>query len=393
MLSKILIILLIPFSICLAQLSSTELSGYVKYLFSSTSYPGYSEKFSDHLLHSRLNSRWYATENLTFAAEFRMRAFFGETIENIPNYSDEIKKNTNLLDLDFAVWNSQNSFGYLEVDRLWADWVKDSWQLTLGRQRIAWGTNWVWNPTDLFNPRSVLNFDYEELPGSDAFRIQYYTGPVSKIDFVINPRNRKEDLTFAGLVSFNEWDYDFNIIAGYRKEKWLVGGGWVGDIFGAGFRGEILVSESPQKDFYQPEYELFNLKALSEKKNPVSTALSIDYTFPNSFYIHTEFLYNSNGAKELTALYRSESIELDLLSPARFSLFQEFAYDITPLIRASLFIIYNPDDQSYVIVPSLNMSVITNLDAYVTGLLFNGNKLTEFGDYGESIYFRVKYAF
>ena len=36
--------------------------------------------------------------------------------------------------------------------------------------------NLVWNPNDLFNAFSFVDFDYEERPGSDALRIQKYTG-------------------------------------------------------------------------------------------------------------------------------------------------------------------------------------------------------------------------
>jgi hypothetical protein len=63
------------------------------------------------------------------------------------------------------------------------------------------------------------------------------------------------------------------------------------------------------------------------------------------------------------------------------------------LIRGSLFGIFNPDDKSYVIVPSASYSVITNLDLYVIALLFDGDNLTQYGDYGSSIYLRIKYSF
>jgi hypothetical protein len=381
---------------CYAQLPTTEVSGYAKYLFSTTKYPFYDERFTDHLIHARLNTRWYPAQSLTAALELRFRAYYGESVEKIPDFVDQIKVHHEFADLNAVLWQTDKSLGYLETDRLWLDWVKDKFEVTLGRQRIAWGTSWVWNPTDLFNPQSPLDFDYEELPGTDAVRVQYYTGPVTKIEAAVTPAKTVDKMIGAGLISFNKWDYDFNIIGGIKNNRWVAGGGWSGDILDAGFRGEFTVTQKPE---LLPKYSsishiIHSYVPLSSFDDPVfSFVLSGDYTFPNTFYIHTEVLYYSSGKTNNTGLYLQEALELGMLSPARWSVYQEFSYDITPLLRGSLFGIYNPDDHSFVIVPSANYSVITNLDLYLIALLFNGEHLTEYGDYGSTLYIRVKYSF
>lgn len=391
--NKLIIIVLFSFNVSFAQLSSFDYNGYTKYLFSSVKYPNIDDRFNDHLIHSRFNTRWYPSKSLTGALELRTRIFFGESVEKIPFYSSLIESKQGLVDMDVLLWDEKKTIGYAEIDRLWLDYVKDDWQFTVGRQRIAWGTSWAWNPTDLFNPKDVLDFDYEEMPGADAVRIQYYTGPVTKVELAVSPGKRKEDLIAAGLISFNQWNYDFNFIAGYKKERWVLGGGWVGDISNAGFRGEILVSQAPKKNYDSPMYQFLNLEPLSSDAPDVSFVISGDYTLPNSFYIHTEILFNSRGTKSYASLYRAEAVELDLLTPARWSVFQEFAYQFTPLFRGSIFSIYNPNDKSFVIVPSATYSVKTNLDFYLTGLFFGGESYTEFGDYGSTLFVRLKYSF
>jgi hypothetical protein len=392
---KFYIITLVIFvnNVSFTQLSSFDYNGYTKYLFSSAKYPGIDDRFNDHLLHTRLNTRWYPNQSLTAALELRTRIVYGESVENIPSYSNLIKSKQGLIDLDVLIWDEKKTIGYTEIDRLWLDYVKNDWQFTLGRQRIAWGTSWAWNPIDLFNPKDVLDFDYEEMPGADAVRIQYYTGPVTKVELAVSPGKKKEDLIAAGLISFNRWNYDFNLIAGYKKERWVAGGGWVGDIMDAGFRGEILVSQAPKEKYNSPLYQLFNLEPLSSDNPDVSFVISGDYTFPNSFYIHTELLFNSNGTDELTALYFQEAIQHDMLTPARWSIFHEFAYQFTPLLRGGIFTIINADDKSFVLVPSVSYSVITNLDLYFTGFITGGDELTEFGNTGTSVFFRLKYSF
>ena len=143
------------------------------------------DRLNDHLLHSRFNSKWYATDAITAALELRFRAFYGESVEKIPSFKEFIQTPRDYVKLDAFLWESEKSIGYLEVDRLWLDWYTQDLQVTVGRQRVAWGTSWVWNPTDIFNPLDVLDFDYEERPATDAIRLQYYTGAVTKAGYCL----------------------------------------------------------------------------------------------------------------------------------------------------------------------------------------------------------------
>ena len=384
----------LPVVISKAQLSSYDYNGYAKYLFGSTRFPDTEERYSDHLIHTRINTRWYATDALTAAIEFRFRAFYGETIENTNNYIDFIKTPRDWVQLDAVLWDENKSIGYLEVDRFWLNWIKDDFEITIGRQRIAWGTAWVWNPTDIFNPLDVLDFDYEERPAADAVRLQYYTGAVTKLDIVYKPAKDAENQILAGLWSINKWNYDFNLIAGMRFKRWLAGFSWAGDVYGGGFRGEVLVSKTPAKPDTNLVYQIAGESSLLSWDKPmVSASLSGDYTFPNTFYIHTEVLYNNNGKTSKTFLFLPEAFKLGMLTAARWSLYQEFAYDITPLIRGSVFGIINPNDKSYIIVPSISYSVLTNLDLTAIGFFFKGDPLTEFGEYETTLYIRFKYSF
>ena len=84
---------------------------------------------------------------------------------------------------------------------------------------------------------------------------------------------------------------------------------------------------------------------------------------------------------------------LGLLSPARWSIYQEFGYDVSPLVRAGAFGIYNPSDLSWVLVPSVTWSVVTNLDLTFLILTFHGSSLTEYGEMGTLGYVRGKWSF
>lgn len=390
----VILVLFISGTNVLAQLSSYDYSGYAKYLFSSAKYPGINERYVDHLVHLRLNTRWYPTDEITGALELRFRAYYGGTVEHTPGFTNLIKTKRDWVNLDAVLWDEKRTVGYAEVDRLWFDWTKNDLELTFGRQRIAWGTAWVWNPTDLFNPLDILDFDYEELPAVDAIRIQYYTGAVTKIEAGYKPAKERKNSILAGKWSINSFDYDFNFLAGMRDNRWIIGESWAGDILDAGFRGEITVSEAPNRIDTFSVYKLYSESSLSSFNKPmIAFALSADYTFPNTFYIHTEMLYNNNGKTSNSFLFSTEALILGMLSPSRWSIYQEFAYNITPLMRGMLFGIFNPNDKSFVIVPSVTYSLLANLDVFLIAQIFNGDKLTEFGEYGNSFYFRLKFSY
>ena len=366
--------------------TTVDIGGYLEYLITHANTPAYGA-LTDQLVHGRLNMKWYTSDELTAACEIRARAYDGGSVENTPNFINLIRNDHEFAHLDAVLWTSTSTVGYAEVDRLWADWNRGPLEITIGRQRVAMGTNLVWNPTDLFNPLSILDFDYQERPAFDGAHVQYYLGPLSKLELVVKPG--KTSATAATAVAFttNLWEYDFHTIVARRNNHWVIGESWAGAISGGGFRGEVLVSQKPRL-LPSGGYD-----ASQSQGAMVSGAISGDYTLPSSLYLHVESLYNSVGVTQNAALFSQQEMVLGLLSPSRWSLFGEISYDITPLIRGSFYLLQNPTDGSRVLFPSITWSVATNLDLSLIGLLFRGDSLTEFGGFGESAYLRLKFSF
>ncbi|CAN0327173.1 unnamed protein product, partial [Chrysoparadoxa australica] len=156
-----------------------------------------------------------------------------------PYYGDFIDVNNDYFDLSWMPINNDNLVIHTMIDRLYFEWNKNDWEVSLGRQRINWGMNLAWNPNDLFNAYSFFDFDYEERPGSDALRIRKYTGYASEIDFAIKAGDDIADITTALKYQINKWNYDIQFIGGLMKNNVAIGTGWAGNLWNAGFKGEL----------------------------------------------------------------------------------------------------------------------------------------------------------
>lgn len=330
------------------------------------------------LLHLRQNLRWYPSFVVTGALEVKERVWAGEDMAAMFGVADQYTLQEPYLDLSWRFLEEPDAIGEATVDRLWINLVRGDFEARVGRQRVAWGTNLVWNPLDLFNRVSPLDFDNEEKPGTDALRLQYFLGPTSLLDLAAAPARDADQATAAIRAQFNRWGYDGHLVAGRRGPAAIAGLGWAGSIGGGGFRGEALWS-LPRDD--EPAAHLVSV-------------VSGDYTFSSGLYLHAAVLYNERGAAgPAGGLALQHALERGDLSPARWSTFAQLAKDIMPLHHLDLAVIHNLGDGSSYLGPSWRWSLRTNLDLTLMAFLFRGAAGTEFGDNGQLGMIRLKYSF
>jgi len=392
-----LFLLIIGISSLTAQ--EIEWGGYLKDMisYSDGNYEGMPENIGlwQNSLQGRLNLNAYASD-FTLSVQSRHLFIYRKNQKDAQQFFDAFKVDNGYVDLDWNYFSKQDVLASGDIDRLYLDWTGGNWQITAGRQRIAWGSALVWNISDFFNPFNILDFDYEEKPGSDAVRVQYYTGPTSQFDLAFSPSKDKNKQMLAARYVFNIFEYDFNLMAAWQEEKQRYGMNWSGGLAGAGFRGE-LVYTNPDLSFYSfidiAQYGGYYIPPTKISTPYWNMVISLDYTFSNSFYLHTEYLYNELGATKNSALRQFDILHTDELSPSRHSLFQELAYDLTPLLRANYFILFNPNDHSQISVPSLQYSLSDNWGLYALAFLSSGKTNSEFGGYPAQYFLRLKYSF
>lgn len=360
--------------------------GYVKYL-NTTNFLNINTVFGQNLIHHRLNLRGYLNPQWTVGLEMRNRIFYGAAVALQPGFGDTLNHDNGLVDMSWTLINGNAFVVHSILDRAWVNYAKGKFEARLGRQRINWGINTVWNPNDLFNAFNYLDFDYEERPGSDAIRVQYYTGDLSGLEVAYAPgKNFDLDKTVAAaMYRFNKRNYDIQILGGLYREDLALGTGWAGSIKNAGFKGEAT--------YFHPR------RQLQDTLGTVSATVSVDYSFKNGVYVMGSFLYNSQGLITPVGLTGGGTsafgrISAKSLMPSRYSAFASVSGQITPLLTASGGVIYAPGMNLLFLSPSFGYSLSDNWELMLLGQVFLGEDPAKgFGHLGSGVYLRIKWSY
>ncbi len=395
---KTLILVLLT-TLCIASAqdstqSKIDLSGYLKALgtFShfnkdylppiiSNAIPSSSE---DYLMHNRFDLKYYPTKKLTFGVGMRNRMFYGYRVKEDATFYNTLDEDMGLMDLSYLYWDSNELLLHTIFDRLWAQWESKKWMIRLGRQRINWGVNTVWNPNDIFNQYNYLDFDYEERPGSDALRVQYFPNFKNTVELAFSPARNFSQSVGALLFKTNKWNYDFQFLGGYFKQDIVTGLGWAGNIKNAGFKGEA--------NYYAP--------LTAQTQSNFTSSLSLDYMFSSGLYGQISYLYNDLGSAS-PGIADFTSLNTRLLSAKDIFIFKHTilvsaGFNITPLFRADLAAMFTPELNNFILFPTLSYSLSKNLDASLVVQYFISENPLENNQVewlSSSIYGRLKYSF
>ncbi len=334
----------------------------------------------DETVTNRLNVSVYAG-NFTFHAGLRNIWEFGDFIQTIPNYGNYLLTDAGYFDLTKKIGSGNSYLLYSNLDRFFINYSSDKIDITFGRQRINLAENMVWNPNDIFNAYNYYNFTYVEKPGSDAGKIEYYLSDVSSISSAVKI-DKNKNVTAAAIVKLNYMDYDFQFFGGVMPDDYVAGAGWSGDIYGAGFSGEMTYFKAKRINYFEKERLLI--------------ALEGNYTFTNGLLLDGSILFNNRGTTGkagLNSVVFREDLNVKYLTPAKVSLFAETAYPITPLLKGTISTIVNPYDNSFYFGGMLQISLTDNIDFNIAGQLFHGEIGTEFGQIGTFIFSQLKWNF
>jgi hypothetical protein len=354
-----------------------NLNGYVKALPSLTFDHVNDTSYTLYILHNRINQRLDIGNNLSLRLEMRNRYFGGSYVEAIPGYREQLEFDPGLVDLNFT-FGSDKHFIHTVFDRVQVDWYKGPWELTLGRQRVNWGVNTVWNPNDLFNVFNFLDFDYVERPGSDAVRVARLFDNMQRLELVVSPGPLADDDIVAFLYGFNYKTYDVQFIGGKYRDNVSAGVGWAGNLGKAGWKGELT--------WFHP-YRNF-----SDTISRISVSSGFDYIFANGIYAQVAWLYNEVNAMGNLSNTFQYTADARQLMPFEHTLLLQASYPVNPLINLSLATMYEPENHGLIIFPTLSWSLGDNLVASLIAQSFLG-EMAGYQAISTAVFLDVKWNF
>ncbi|ELR71924.1 hypothetical protein C900_02163 [Fulvivirga imtechensis AK7] len=353
-------------------------SGYIKNLQSLNYAENFTHLTTGNLIHNRANLKWQPSGSIIAVMEFRNRLFWGEEVALTPGFASQLRNANEAADLSLNWINEEQMVLNTTIDRLYLLYDKVRWNVRVGRQRINWGIGTIWNPNDLFNTFNFLDFDYEERPGVDALRLQYFTGLMNHIELAISVGDESHEMISAAKYFINFANYDLQLIGGWFQRQPTMGVGWSGIIRESGFKGEVQYY-FPRKDFQ----ELINVSA------------EIDHVFENGWYVNIGGFFNSRGIKEPADLSTIATLEFSPknLMPTKWNSIVGFTKEITPLFTGNTTIIYSPGSHLVMLLPTLSYNLSENLDFNLVWQSFFNKQDTGFDDMAHRIFIRIKWSF
>jgi hypothetical protein len=357
-----------------------EWKGYVKDLQGVNVYGQFDSSSFSNLIHNRIILKADISKRLSGRLEVRNRIYTGSFIHKTPGFSQGLDPYPELLDLSILWIDDPSLVFHSVIDRLLLSYSMEKWDVTIGRQRINWGMNTVWNPNDIFNAYNFLDFDYEERPGNDALRIRYHPKENSSIEWAWKPGKEKDQHIASFLYRFNRDKYDLQFLGGVCLSDIVVGAGWAGSIGEKGFKGEL--------SYFHPATHPFDTMGV------LSASLMMDHTLKNGWYLSASLLYNSHpaGFSGDAGIFSSD-LSAKSLFPFRYSFYTGVVKNIATLFNLTASIVYAPDHHSLIIFPSMSYNASEALDIDLTIQSFFASDQGRYALQGGALYLRGRWSF
>ncbi|MBU1026795.1 MAG: hypothetical protein KKA31_03595, partial [Candidatus Margulisbacteria bacterium] len=272
-----------------------------------------------------------------------------------PQYEMLIASETNFIadasGLDQLVWDR----AYLKYSFPQAD-------LTVGKQHIAWGTGYIWNPTDVLNP-FTLSFAVSEEDEEDAqaIRVQVPLGAASGIDAFILTNKPWPEVTKAIKAKTNLENYD--VSASYvdlGNGGFQVGFDTSGELWEFGVRSEIaLVSPAGVSRYFKSVW-------------------GGNYTFENGWGIELEYFFNGLGKKKKEDYDWTNYLAGNINQLGMDYIFLGLNKNLDELTSIRLSYLANADDYSYIFYPAYNRNIFEHVDLSLEAMITGGQGGSEY---------------
>jgi len=332
----------------------------------------------------RLDVEARPNENILIGANINTQQYWGQTTWNLLDFlpEDIWKPVLHNVNTPSEYWIDNIPLSLQDTILLDNIFLKISFpifDITMGRQQISPGVGYAWNPTDIFNSKTLLDPSYEQT-GVKAIRTDLAISSQLTMSTIMQPEGSWENSTKqiflkTGMGSFDieitaaqlQWGRSYFSTMGLRKmetTRSLVGGSLIGELMAWGVWVEGANNILDGGDDF------------------IEVVFGLDHTFDNSLYMLMEFLHNQNGIAEHNELTFDTFISG--LGGETHSLMQDYGFlylshQTFDFVSFSIIAIANFNDGSGSIGPQIDWNIYENTNISLQSNFSWGADDTEFG--------------
>ena len=214
-----------------------------------------------------------------------------------------VEDDRRLMDLTSTIDEDDEYILYHRLDRLSLTLLPKWGVVCIGRQAVTWGNGLLFNPMDLFNPFSPVDFERDYKIGDDMVSTQFSVNNIGDFQFLYVPRRDEisgdvnwDQSSLAGKLHFAKGTTEFDVMAAKHYKDAVLGIGSVGYLGETAWRLDAtwtFMNEDKSKDGY------------------MSLVANLDYSWvwwEKNFYGFIEFYYNGLGDDNYTEAYADPDI-------------------------------------------------------------------------------------
>ena len=335
------------------------------------------------------------SDDISLNSNIVFQTYHGMTFVSILDYLPKELLADYSLETGISIDSLKENYTFSSEDEIFLDnaflsLYQKHFNLRIGKQQIALGTGYAWNPTDIYNDKNILDPTYEKR-GVNAVKFEIPFSSEGMITSIASIGKNWEETTKSVHLKQFLFGYDLEISYARRKhssfdyyamnenleDRYLFGFSFSGALMGIGIWSETAFNKmSGSDDYYQG-------------------IIGADFTFENGLYLMSEYYYNELGQQDENDYEFTDWMNLfaDGTNLGRDYLYLGESYSLAELIEWSNYIIVNLNDKSFTYTPWLSFSLNDNVDFDLTANIPYGNDDSEFSQFDENITVRLKVYF
>ncbi|MDA1132234.1 MAG: hypothetical protein O2905_03310 [Proteobacteria bacterium] len=250
------------------------------------------------------------------------------------------------------------------VSRASVAWETDRGRIIVGRQRVAWGSGRIWNPTDRFNPASPTGIDAGGKTGSDSILVERFAGAFGALQLVAAPGRGVNSVSRKLAVRWRDTigETDYALLAGRIGDEAIAGLDLATNVPTGGLHLEATAG--------WPKTESRYVQYAAGYDTPWQPGF-----LDNAITLGIEYFRNTAATGRAPAALATDRLQ----SRRRHLVALSAGYDLAFLWRAAATALLDTEAGSRVVIPSVTWSASQNVDIQFLAQFYQGGPDSEYG--------------